>query len=127
MNLEPHHTFAAIAALCLAGFGWAADEPTAPTNGQPGTRVVDNGVRAVTIGTDQFAALRRLWSGGKEGGGASSRPVVQTIIDFNAAEGTYELKRVELGLFGEHVWLMHQQPETDEESGSIGILFQKEW
>jgi hypothetical protein len=75
---------------------------------------------------EQAAALRRLWSKNPYGA-PSSTPVLKTSIDWDPAEGTYELKRIEVGLLGERVWLMHEQSQDDNESGTIGIQFRKEW
>ncbi len=86
-----------------------------------------NGIRTVTIGTDQFATLRRLWSRNKDGAAMPPRTVLQTTVDWNTAAGSYELKRIELGLLGERVWLMHEQGTSDHEHGAIGIQFKKEW
>jgi hypothetical protein len=89
-------------------------------------QAAEDGIRTVTIGTDQVAALRRLWSKNPYGA-PSSTPVLKTSIDWDPAEGTYELKRIEVGLLGERVWLMHEQSQDDNESGTIGIQFRKEW
>jgi hypothetical protein len=52
---------------------------------------------------------------------------VETTIRWDTGAGTYELSRVELALFGDRVWLMHQQRQSDEESGSVGIQLKKKW
>ena len=86
-----------------------------------------NGIQTVKIGTDQFATLRRFWKKGSEDSKTSSGPVLQTDVDWDTAIGTYELKRVSLGLFGERVWLIHEQSQSDEKTGTIGIQLKKEW
>lgn len=85
------------------------------------------GIRTVKVGTDQFAMLRRFWKKGDNNTAASTVPVLQASGDWDMATGTYELRRVELGLFGEHVWLMHQQRESDAESGTVGFQIKKSW
>ena len=86
-----------------------------------------DGVRTVEVGTDQFAALRRLWKRRKATPKEETEPALQTTVQWDTATGTYELNRVELGLFGRRVWLMHELRETDDESGTVGIQLKKEW
>ncbi len=86
-----------------------------------------DGVRTVRIGTDQFDYLRRLWRRGKDDAKAFPGPVLKTTVDWDTAAGTYELRRIELGFFGERVWLMHEQGKSDAEPETIGIQFKKEW
>jgi hypothetical protein len=86
-----------------------------------------DGIRTIKIGTDQFEILRRIMPGGKNGSDNAPRPVVQTTVELDPDAGLYELKRIELGLLGERVWLMHEQREDGEESGTIGIQFRTEW
>lgn len=86
-----------------------------------------HGVRTVTIGTDQFAELRRLLKIGKDPEKAATGPVLKSTVDWDAVSGSYEMKRVELGLFGERVWLMHELRESDESPGGFGIQIRKEW
>ena len=86
-----------------------------------------NGVRTVKIGTGQFADLRRFWKRGQGDAKTSSGPVLQTTVDWDTATGAYELKRIELGLFGRRVWLMHEQRESNEGPATIGIQLKREW
>lgn len=86
-----------------------------------------DGVRTVKVGTADFAALRRLWKGEKLRSVPSSAPVVETTMGWDTATGTYELSRVELGLFGKRVWIMHEQRESDEGGGTVGIQLRKGW
>ena len=86
-----------------------------------------DGVRTVRIGTDQFTALRRLLQGGKAGATSPAVPVLETMVDWDTATGTYELSRIELGLLGRRVWLVHQQRDANDESGSVGIQLKREW
>ena len=89
-------------------------------------RSATDGIRTVKFGTEQFAVFRNLRERGKIA--ADSRgPVLQMSADLDTTTGKYELSRVELGLFGKSVWLMHRQHESDEEPGTTGILFRKEW
>lgn len=85
------------------------------------------GVRTVKIGSDQFATLRRLWERNKNPANTPPRTVLQTTVDWDTAAGSYKLKRIELGLLGERVWLVHEHNESDNESEIIGIQFKKEW
>lgn len=87
----------------------------------------EHGIRTVEVGTDQFAALRRLWKRQAPRGEASSDPTVRASVQWDTTTDSYELSRVELGLFGERVWLMHEQREADDESGSVGIRLKTEW
>ncbi|OGV85320.1 MAG: hypothetical protein A2340_07440 [Lentisphaerae bacterium RIFOXYB12_FULL_60_10] len=86
-----------------------------------------NGVRTVHIGTDQYAALRQFWTRGKDGANPSSMPVLQTTVDADTATGSFALQRIELGFFGKRVWLMHEQREPDDKSGTMGIRLQRDW
>lgn len=86
-----------------------------------------NGIQTVKIGTDQLAALRQFWKKGNDASKTSSGPVLQTAVDWDTSTGTYELKRVSLGLFGEHIWLIHDQPQSEEKTGTIGIQIKKKW
>jgi hypothetical protein len=86
-----------------------------------------DGTRTARIGTDQLAALRRLLGRGRDGAKTSSLPVLETTVGWDTATGAYGLNRVELGLFGKRVWIMFEQGEPDEESGTVGIQFKKEW
>jgi len=86
-----------------------------------------DGVRTVAINSGQFAALRRLLGREKAGAGEPSGPVLKTTLEWDSEAGTHELKGVELGLFGERVWLMHEQSESDDGSGTLGIRIKKEW
>lgn len=87
----------------------------------------ENGIRTAKVGTDQFAALRRLWMRGKGYPETPPQSTLQTSVQWDTATGNYEFSRVELGLLGKRVWLMHEQRESDEESGRIGIQIKKEW
>jgi hypothetical protein len=87
----------------------------------------DDGVWAMKIGTAQYAALRRFWHTGRDEDQRASETVFQTTVDWNTAAGTYELKRIELGLLGESVWLVHELRESDEKAGTLGIQFRKKW
>jgi len=86
-----------------------------------------DGVRTVKIDTEQFAVLRRFWQKGNDNGAKSAGPVLRTSLDWDTATGTYELSRIELGLFGKKVWLMHEQRESSEDSETIGIQLKREW
>lgn len=86
-----------------------------------------DGIRTIDLGTDQVAALRRLWKQEATSPANASQPAVQTSLRWDTATGTYHLDRIELGLFGRRVWIMHQQPEVDEESGTIGIELKRDW
>ncbi len=85
------------------------------------------GVRTVKLGTDHVAALRRLWADGPEATNAPSRPVLQTTFGDDTADGTYRLEQIDLGLFGERVWIMHRPGDADSEPGSFGIQLKREW
>lgn len=87
----------------------------------------EHGIRTVKVGTEQFAALRRLWKGGKARPDKASEPALQTSVQWDTATGAFELSRVELGLFGRRVWLLHEQRDSDDESGTVGIRIKKEW
>lgn len=86
-----------------------------------------DGVRTVRIGTGQFAALRRLWKGEKRGADAPAGVALRSALRWDTETGTYDFSQVELGLFGERVWLIHEFQETDDESGTIGIQIKKQW
>ena len=86
-----------------------------------------DGIRTVKIGTGHFARLRRYWKKGESGPERSSGPVLQTSVDWDTDKGTYELSRVDLGLLGKRVWIMHEQRESDNSSGTVGVQFKKEW
>ena len=86
-----------------------------------------DGIRTLKLGTDQFATLQRLWKRRKPNAEASTEPTLQTTVQWDTATGNYELSRVELGLFGRHVWLMHEQRDSDDESDSVGIQLKKTW
>jgi len=86
----------------------------------------EHGIRTVKVGTDQFAALRRLWKRGKAQPEKRLESTLQTAVQWDTVTGTYELSRVELGLFGKRVWLVHEQREPDDESGTVGIQLKKE-
>lgn len=87
----------------------------------------EDGIRTVTIGTEQFAAVRRLWRRTQSPSETSAAPVLKTTLDWNTKTDTYEFSRVELGLFGKRVWLMHEQHESNEGSGTVGFQLKKEW
>lgn len=86
-----------------------------------------DGIRTVKIGTDHVAALRRLWKKGEDDASGPAGPVLQTTIDWDTGSGSYELRRVELGLLGERVWLMHERGEAGDEGGTVGVRLKKEW
>jgi hypothetical protein len=46
-------------------------------------------------------------------------PALQTSVQWDTATGSYELNRVEVGLFGKRVWLTLEQPETDDDAGPV--------
>ena len=87
----------------------------------------EQGIRTLKVGTDQFATLRRLWKRRKLRPEEPPQSTLQTSIEWDTATGTYELSRVELGLFGKRVWLVHEQRESDDETGTVGIQLRKEW
>jgi len=90
-------------------------------------RTGTDGVRTVRMGTEQFAALRRLWRHKKAAPEKAPAATVQTTIQWDTVSGAYDLTNVELGLFGKRVWIVHEQRQADEESGTIGIRIKKEW
>ncbi len=87
----------------------------------------NDGIRTVRIGTDQLGELLRFWRRGRNGTQPLSGPVLQTTLDWDTDAGTYDLQRIELGLLGKRVWLVHEQRESDDKTGTLKIQFQKEW
>ena len=85
------------------------------------------GVRTMTVGTDQLATLRRIWMHGKPDTRQARDPNLKTKIVWDSTTDTYELSGVELGLFGDHLLLMHEQPRDDEDDGSVGLEFKAKW
>lgn len=86
-----------------------------------------DGFRAVQVGTDHLTAIRRLWKRQRANPEAVPETTVRTTVQWDTDTGTYALSRVELGLFGKRVWLMHEQRDSDEEPRAVGIQFKKEW
>jgi hypothetical protein len=86
-----------------------------------------DGVRSVKVGTDQFAALQQLWKRRKAIPGEAREPALQATVSWDETTESYELSRVELGIVGRSVWLVHEQRETDEDRGTIGIQIKKQW
>ncbi|MBL7077138.1 MAG: hypothetical protein ISS31_06685 [Kiritimatiellae bacterium] len=86
-----------------------------------------DGVRTVTMGTDQFKALRRLWKRRRAHAEAIPSATVQTTVQWDTDTDTYGLSRIELGLFEKRVWLIHELRETDDEADAVGIQIKKEW
>ena len=86
-----------------------------------------DGIRTITVGTDQLAAVRRLWTRRRTRVGELLEPDLQTSVEWDTATGTYGLSRVELGLFGRRVWFMHALNDTEDEPDNVGIQFKKEW
>ena len=83
-----------------------------------------DGIRAIKISTDQLAVLRHQATGSARTAGG---PVLQTTVDWDAATGSYQFNRIELGLFGKRVWIMHVQSDSDEAGDSLGVEIKKEW
>ncbi len=83
------------------------------------------GIRTVQVGTDQFAALSRFLRQRQTNLQAVPETSLQTTVKWDTTTGTYKLSRVELGLLGKRVWLMHEQ--SGDEAGTIGIQIKKEW
>ncbi len=84
-------------------------------------------IRTLTLGTDNLAAIRRFWKGGRYRSASSWWPVLQTVVEWDTATATYAFKRINLGFFNKRVWLFHEQRETDETGGTFGIEIKKEW
>ncbi|NQU41143.1 MAG: hypothetical protein HQ523_14420 [Lentisphaerae bacterium] len=89
-------------------------------------RTAADGIRTLTLDTSEFAALRRLWKQEGPHAEAASIPTVATTVTWDTATGTYDLSRIELGLLGKRVWLMHEFRESDK-PGSVGLQFKQEW
>lgn len=92
------------------------------------THTDDDGIRTIKLSTDHLGSVSRLLQGRPN---ASSKPAVgpslQTTLEWDTTIGEYQFSRVELGLVGKRVWLVHEQRESDEESGTVGIRLKKEW
>jgi len=84
-------------------------------------------VRTFKFSTDQFTAANRLRQGRSPSSKAIMGPTLRTTIDWDPITGGYQLSRVELGLFGKTVWLVHQPSTSADESGTIGIQLNISW
>ncbi len=69
--------------------------------------------------------LERLGMLDSEAGG-TPLPTVKSSVSHQAADGTFSLERVEVGLAGETFWII-RSGDTDEASGMTGIQLQTEW
>ncbi len=79
------------------------------------------------LGTDSFAALRRLWQRQAAAGDEVADPVPRTTLQWDTAAGTCALSRVVLGLPGRRARLVHEQRETGDAYGSVGVRVKKAW
>lgn len=86
-----------------------------------------NSVHTVEVGSGQIEFLRRFWSGGKTETDKTGIPALESRLSWDEETGTYEIEKIELGLFGERAWLMYEQEEGDDETGRVGIQFKQEW
>lgn len=83
-------------------------------------------VRSVSLDSTQAAALRRLLYGTSANTTSARPPVLRATLS-DTENGAPELRSLDLGLFGERVWLMHTQDDPDAPDGSIGIQFRRAW
>ena len=90
-------------------------------------RTDGSGVRTLSVKAGQLANLKDVLHGRKGARGGGGAPAVQTSVRWDAATGSLSLNRMELGLFGEHVWLVGEQTEGGEGGEAVGIQFKKEW
>lgn len=79
-----------------------------------------DGVRTVTFST---APLRSLT--GRDAGG--SLPLaLRSDVDIDTHTGEYSLREVEVGLWGERLWLLHTLRQ-EQDDGSVGFEFRASW
>lgn len=86
------------------------------------------GIVSIKLNTDYIGSVNRLLSG-KRGPspGTPTGSSLETTIEWDTTAGEYQFSRVELGLVGRRVWLVHELPESDEDTGAVGIRLRKEW
>lgn len=87
----------------------------------------DKSIRTVQVDTDQMAAFQNLWQKKNTTKTTPAGPTVKTTLQYDTDTGNYELNRIELGVFGRSVWLVHEEPKDKSESGSVGIRLRKEF
>ena len=56
---------------------------------------------------------------------ASNAPSVKTSFELNEGDETYRFQRIELGLQGRGIWLMHER--TGDEESNTGIQIKRAW
>jgi hypothetical protein len=96
-----------------------ADESTPP-----------GGVQTLRIESSALRKLAALETGRRDAGQPNAREVsVSSALEVDTREGTYELREVGIGLWGDRLWFVRDLPRDDvsEDEGSVGIRFRHEW
>jgi hypothetical protein len=79
-----------------------------------------DGVRTVTFSTTPLMSL-----GGRDTSG--SLPLaLRSDVDIDTHTGEYSLREVEVGLWGESLWLLHTLRQ-EQDDGSVGFEFRATW
>ncbi|MBN2562807.1 MAG: hypothetical protein JXQ75_17935 [Phycisphaerae bacterium] len=84
--------------------------------------------RPLTVGLSdtQIRGLLQLHESLAAGSPAASNlPSLGATLEMDSSEGVYRFRRVEMGLPGRRVWLVHEQP--DETESTTGIQIKKSW
>lgn len=87
----------------------------------------DHEGRTLKLGTDYVGVLRRFWSGEKNEENTSAGPILRATFNPDADAGSYGLKGIDLGFFGQRVWLIYTHHEADDESDAFGVRVKKAW
>lgn len=97
----------------------------------PGDAAMDENIRTITLKTSYLRILDGRSQAAKDDyGGVVGGVSLGSTFDVDTARGTYELREVGLGLWDDRFWLVHGLPAADadeDDAGSIGVQFQKEW
>lgn len=104
--------------------------PVPPPNGDdplasPRDPAADGAPR-IRVSTDQLRLLLGLARRSPPAPSESSGLAVRSAFDRDGASGQYQISRVEVGLLGRRLWLVHE-PGQHDESGRSGVRVQFRW
>ncbi|MCE9612950.1 MAG: hypothetical protein K8T26_01655 [Lentisphaerae bacterium] len=93
-----------------------------------GDAIADENIQTITLKTSYL----RLFEGKRSPYDSIEKRLAEEIsvgstFDIDTERGTYELREVGLGLWGDRLWLVRGLPVDEDDSGSIGVQFKKEW
>jgi hypothetical protein len=101
--------------------------PVPPPPAPAGGAAAEPARRELRLSTDQLQyVLQTVRQGAPQPAATAETPALRSTLRWDDAQGQYELHRIEFGMPGRHLWIVHELG-ADNERGVTGVRLQREW